>query len=287
MNNIKLVAIDIGGTLITDDNKITEENIEILKKIKSLGIKISLVTARMYSSTKYISNLIDADFGVFGNGSNVMNLKDFNTYYSEIIPNQIVKELVNFGKENDMYIHLSQLLCETSDENKYFLRKHNILNQNYSEELKSNIKKVDDLNKYVNVVNDVVNVIFVTEKNMDEFIGKFKLKFPNLFITEYNKNLYETAINQTINYLEIGIKNTTKLDGLKELIKQININAEEVLVIGDGNNDVEMFNYFKNSGCLLNGSEKAKKVANYISKKTNNDSGVSEIIKYYMKGLVK
>ena len=76
MNNIKLVAIDIGGTLITDDNRITQENIETLKKIKSLGIKISLVTARMYSSTKYISKVIDADFGVFGNGCNVMNLKD-------------------------------------------------------------------------------------------------------------------------------------------------------------------------------------------------------------------
>lgn len=287
MNNIKLVGIDIGGTLITDDNRITQENIETLKKIKSLGIKISLVTARMYSSTKYISKVIDADFGVFGNGCNVMNLKDFDTYYSEIIPNKIVEELVNFGKENNMYIHLSQLLYETSDQDKYFLKKHNYLNQNYSEELKSNIRKVDDLKKYVKEVNDVVNVIFVSEKNMDKFLDKIKTKFPSLFITEYNKNLYETAINQTINYIETGIKNTTKLDGLKELMKKLNIKPEEILVIGDGDNDVEMFNYFKNSGCLLNGSEKAKKVASYISKKTNNDSGVSEIIKHYVKGLGK
>lgn len=287
MNNVKLVAIDIGGTLITDDNKITQENIETLKKIKSLGIKIALVTARMYSSTKYISNLIDADFGVFGNGSIVMNLKNFNTYYSEIIPNQLVKDLVSFGKKNDMYIHLSQFLYEASDENKYFVKKHNILNQDYPEEFKSNIRKVDDLNKYVKAVNDVVNVIFVTEKNMDEFVEKIKLNFQNLFITEYNKNLYETAINQTINYVEIGIKNTTKLDGLKKLIKKLNIQPEEVIVIGDGNNDVQMFNYFKNSGCLLNGSDQAKKAVNYVSKKTNNDSGVSEIIKYYVKGLMK
>ena len=51
MSKIKLIAIDIGGTLIDDNNNIPPENIEILKKMKKQGIKIALVTARMLSST--------------------------------------------------------------------------------------------------------------------------------------------------------------------------------------------------------------------------------------------
>lgn len=287
MNNIKLVAIDIGGTLLTDNNQITLKNIETLKKIKLMGIKLALITARMYSSTKYISNVIGADYGVFGNGSNIMNLEKLTTYYSEIIPRETLEELIYFGKNNNVYIHLNELLYEVSDENKYFLLKHEILNQNYPENLKSNIKLVEDLINYIETANSVVKVIFVSEKSMDDLIDKLKIKFPNLYISEYNKNLFESAIDKTINYVEIGTKNTNKLKGLNRLINILNVSFKEVLVIGDGDNDINMLASFKNSGCLINGSDKAKQVANYISQKTNNDSGVSEIIEHYVKGLGK
>ena len=289
MKKIKLVAIDIGGTLITDDNKITAKNFETLKKLKLMKIEVALITARMYSSTKYISNLIAADYGVFGNGSNIMNLSNLTTYYTEIISKDLLKELVLFGKKNNMYIHLSEELCETSDENKYFALKHNILNENYPQNLKSNIQVVNNLLDYVNNAQNVVKVIFVTESSndMSAFIEKFKIKFPNLYICEYNRNLYENAIGQTINYIEVGVKNTTKAEGLKNLLNVLKINHDEILVIGDGDNDIEMFKEFTNSGCLINGTNMAKKYANYISNYTNNESGVSEIIEHYVKRLEK
>ena len=106
MEKIKLIAIDIGGTLITDDNKITNKNLETLKKLKLMKIEVALITARMYSSTKYISNLIEADYGIFGNGSNIMNLNNLTTYYTEVIAKDLLKELVLFGKKNNMYIQL-------------------------------------------------------------------------------------------------------------------------------------------------------------------------------------
>ena len=48
-----------------------------------------------------------------------------------------------------------------------------------------------------------------------------------------------------------------------------------------------MFKKFKNSGCLSNGTQDAKKFANYISENDNNNSGLSEIIDYYIKKKVK
>ena len=75
-----MIAIDIGGTLLTDNNEVNKETIEIIKNVKKAGIKIALITASMYSSTKYISNLIDADYGIFGNGGVVMDLKSKKNY---------------------------------------------------------------------------------------------------------------------------------------------------------------------------------------------------------------
>jgi len=122
---------------------------------------------------------------------------------------------------------------------------------------------------------------------MDYFLNKFYKSFKDLYVTECNKNLYENAIDETINYIEIGIKNNDKSNGILRLIQNININSNDVLVIGDGNNDIEMFKKFKNSGCLANGTQEAKKFANYISKNDNNNSGLSEIINYYIKKKVK
>ena len=287
MNNIKLVAIDIGGTLITDDNIITKKNIETLNEIHTNGTKIALVTARMYSSTKYISNQINADYGVFGNGSCIIDLKTNEVIYSEIISKGLLKELIRFGKKEKVYIHLNRIFYELSDENKYFTLKHKILNRNYPDHLKSNILLVDNLEKYIDENDDVVKVIYVSNDNMDYFLNKFYKSFKNLYVTEYNKNLYENAIDETINYIEVGIKNNDKSNGILRLIQTININSNDVLVIGDGNNDIEMFKKFKNSGCLANGTQDAKKFANYISENDNNNSGLSEIIDYYIKKKVK
>lgn len=283
MANIKLIAVDIGGSLIDDDNKIPIKNIESLKKMKELGIKISLITARMFSSTKYISYSIDADYGVFGNGNSVVSLNNKEIFYSSFIPSSDVIKLIMFAKSNKLYIHLSSNFYEGSDEMNYFLLKHNILNQNYPNNLKSNIVMFDDIFDYQTKIDNIINVIFVSEKNMDKIYKMLKKEFPYLSITEYNKNLYEKAINKTISYIEVGKSCSTKATGLKILIDKLGINKDEVLVIGDGINDVEMFEQFPNSGCLGNGDVRVQEKASYISKCTNNEAGVSEIIEHFIK----
>ena len=282
MTPIKLIAVDIGGTLINDNNNISNENIETFKELNRRGVKICLTTARMYSSTKYISNLIMSDYGVFGNGSIVMALNNKKIISSSVLDYDDKKKLMVFGKLNNLYIHFSQFFYEGSDQKEYFLLKHSLLNEHYDDKYKSNLKCVDDLYEYVLNSDDIVNMVFVSENNMDDLYQKLREQEPNICITEYYRNCRETAINKIINYIEVSKLKTDKSIGLKKLINHLGLTKNEVLVIGDGNNDLDMFKEFPNSGCLKNGSEKAKQYAKYISLKTNNESGVSEIIKYYM-----
>lgn len=285
MDNIKLIAIDIGGTLITDNNKLTDANLQVLKKVKEKNIKIALITARMYSSTKYISKVIDADYGVFGNGASIIDLKNEKSLYSIFIPKECLRDLIEFANTEGIYVHLNQLFVETSDKKEYFAKKHIILNEQYPEKLKSNIKIVDDLAKFSSNVDDAIKVVFVSNKNLDNFLQKLKNRFPYIFVTEYATNLYENAIDETINYIEIGLSYSNKADGLAQLLEILGLKNENVLVIGDGDNDIEMLKNYKNSGCTANGSIEAKKYAKYISNATNNDSGAAEIVKKFVKKL--
>lgn len=283
MMPIRLIAVDIGGTLIDDNNIISKEDIETFRKLKQSGIKVCLTTARMYSSTKYISNIVSSDYGIFGNGSVVMNLDDKEIISADVLTKDDKVDIVNFGKANNLYIHFSQFFWEGSDEQKYFLLKHQLLNRKYEESLKSNIKQVDNIYEYVIHNDDIVNLVLVSEDNIDDFYKILIRDYPNVHVTEYYKSCVETAINKTINYIEISKRYTNKKTGLDKLIEYLKLIPEEVLVIGDGKNDIEMFKGFPNSGCLANGNELAKQCAQYLSTKTNNESGVSEIVEHYRK----
>ena len=97
----------------------------------------------------------------------------------------------------------------------------------------------------------------------------------------------EKIIDKTINYIEIGSLNDTKASGLLQLGKLLNIPSEQILVFGDGDNDIEMFTTFENSVCMANGTNKVKTLSRYITKNNNNNSGVAEGINYYITGGVK
>ena len=285
IQKISLIVLDIGGTLLSDDNTISKLNLESIKIAKQNGIKIALATAREYSSTKYISKLIDCDYGVFSNGSHLFDFINLKSLKSSLIQTEEVLEIYKYCKENNLYIHLNQETCEVSDEMKYFNLKHHLLNEIYPEELKSSCYLIKNLMEYIKN-NIITKIVIVSEHNLEEHIVQLKqiLNKYNLFITEYNTNLYETIIDKTINYIEIGSSSDTKASGLLQLGKILNIPPEQILVFGDGDNDIEMFVTFENSVCMANGTNKAKILSKYVTTKNNNNSGVAEGINYYING---
>ena len=285
MNNNKLIALDIGGTLLSDDNTISIENISSLKEAKKHDIAIALITAREYSSTKYISNLIGCDYGVFSNGNHIFDLNDYKTIKITNIPKDAFYDIYSFCKENNLYIHVNLEYEEISDRLEYFCLKHQMLNERYPDNLKSNCYVVDDLTNYVRNRN-VSKIVIASENKMDNYIKQLYtiLKKYNLFITEENNNLYESILNKMINYIEIGACNSTKLTGLKYLIEKLNINPDNVYVFGDGLNDYEVLKEFKNSICMCNGCDKVKNISKYITTEDNNNSGVAKMVKKIIRG---
>ena len=284
MSNISLIALDIGGTLLSDNNKITVENIEAIKKAKEKGIKVALSSAREYSSTKYISKQIGCDYGVFSNGSHLVDLNRMQTLRCSFINTKSVLEIFDYCKRNNLYIHLNQEFREVSDQMEYFNLKHHLLNETYPDDLKSECYLIKDLRDYIQN-NTFTKVVIVSEKELDSDIVRLSeiLKKYNLFITEHNRDLNEHIINRIINYIEIGSKMETKKSGLLELIKILGIPKEEVLVFGDGDNDIDMLSEFENSVCMANGTAKTKKLARYVTKRDTNNSGVAEGINYFIR----
>ena len=80
---------------------------------------------------------------------------------------------------------------------------------------------------------------------------------------------------------EVLPKNNNKGTGLKKLAEKLGIKQEEVMAIGDGNNDIEMLKFAGVGVAMGNGTKMAKDAANYITD-TNENNGVAKAIEKFL-----
>ena len=83
------------------------------------------------------------------------------------------------------------------------------------------------------------------------------------------------------NWLDISPNGITKLVGIKKLMELEGIQDDEVLVLGDSENDATMLSYFKYSVAMGNASERIKSLANYTTA-TNKEDGVAKAIQKFV-----
>ena len=125
--------------------------------------------------------------------------------------------------------------------------------------------KIDD-----GIYQDVTKIIWFNESD--------KLK-------EYEKTLFNDLPNvnhftSDATYLEFVSKDVSKGEALKKLCEYLKISREEVIAIGDGNNDISMIEYAKTGVAMENASELVKEKADVITT-SNNDEGVLKILNEY------
>ena len=93
--------------------------------------------------------------------------------------------------------------------------------------------------------------------------------------SRYNGVLSQKYIYETLP------KGANKGVALKKLAEKLNIPREEVMAIGDGNNDIEMLKFAGVGVAMGNGTKMAKDAANYITD-TNENNGVAKAIEKFL-----
>lgn len=82
-------------------------------------------------------------------------------------------------------------------------------------------------------------------------------------------------------YTEITKENINKWNALENLAKHLNIKIEEIVAIGDNQNDLEMIQN-AGLGIIMGNSALASKKLNKIITKSNDENGVAEAINKYI-----
>ena len=268
---IKLIAIDMDGTLLNEKKHIEKAQKEAIHEAIEAGIKIVLCTGRpLYGILPFYKELglheLDQEgYVILNNGCSVHKTKDWELIEcSEITPDDM-EYLYKFSEKYDINFTLV-------DETHYFN-----IGRKPTKELIMDAQFV---------FSDITDITLEEAKS-----GKYKIvkvmflgdpEEMKKFQTEYEdtiKERYEGVLSQSYVY-EVLPKGYNKGTGLKNLAEKLGIKQEEVMAIGDGNNDVEMLEYANYGVAMGNASELARNAAKYTTD-TNENDGVAKAIRKY------
>jgi len=253
--NYKLVALDLDGTLLNDDHKISKSTSEYIKILRQKGIIFTIITGRMYCSARMIAEQlgIENDFLICYNGALIRKGEDIISHI--YLEKDISEELINNIKE-DLLIFISDRL---------YVRAKTPNTEEYTDRSKVFANSFLSMDYHG---DKITKLIIIPSKDFLEYEKKMKYKF--------GKKAYIT--HSTNRFLEIMNPSVSKANALKRYCEYFHIPLEQTISFGDGMNDIEML---KESGlgiAMENSWEVVKKSADDITL-SNNEDGVYHYLK--------
>lgn len=273
---IKLLASDIDGTIIDRDNQISPYNIEAIKKINNSNINFALCTGKTYLMTKDFCKKINVGYGIFGNGTQIINLRTGEEILRNALEEVDAEKCIDIANKNNLYVHIytdNKIISQGSL--KYMAYRNFKL---YKDNIKFDI--VDDLKQYIKLNNPSVLKLIISGKNDLSKVKDIILQNQNLSVMQIKKyNEYkDKIINEEYEYLDIVPRCINKYNSLKQLSHFLNISDSEIMAIGDNINDIDMIEH-AGVGVAIRGSyEEVTKKASYVTEKTAKDGGFAEAI---------
>ena len=266
---IRLVAIDLDGTLLSPDKTISPANKQALLDAEAAGVNVVICTGRPLSGVRPIFEEIafksNHSYSVINNGCTTVKSSDWSVISYDAL------------SEEDL-VYLDQLTQEIHPQLSLFdLNRYIILNQEPSE-----IAIMD---------SGIVSTVPVP-LGLEEVLEAQPI-FQGMFIDQKEQidafqDAYEDALAQRFHTIrsqpilfEILPKGVNKATGLKALADHLGIPREEVMAIGDENNDIEMIEYAGLGVAMGNAPDPIKALAD-VTTTSNEEDGVATAIKRYV-----
>lgn len=264
---IKAVFIDIDGTLLTSRREVTDNTKNIINKCIEKGIKIILSSGRSRIDTiEYHKIAGTSPYIISSNGAEAYDIENKKEVYSEPVSKEVVKELLMYSQKNDYKINFnygSELVM-----NKYF----------YPDEAENvrtekELLEIADKEKILQCV--VSNKDFEKMKEFKRYLNSTNM---NIKIENESKRLKNQDLEPSKNYYcDVTSVLISKGKAVQKMCEYLNLKCEEIATIGDGENDISMFEVTENSVAMGNALEKVKEKAKFVTN-SNNEEGVAKYL---------
>ncbi len=270
---IKLIALDLDGTLLTDEKKITKDTMHILKRASDQGVIIAIATGRPFMGIPEELRTLDGiRYAMTSNGAKIIDMENHSILMEHLLSADLAVKMLEIGNHYDA---LQEVYFEDQgyvDEAKMQQLAKYHHNPNMWEYFRTTRKQVPDimaLTKEKHQDMDKVQMLFADLSERDaawEEIEKIQ-GVTQVDSLGYNIEINAAGVNKGVKLLELGEK--------------LGIKREEIMACGDGQNDITMIQMVGFGVAMGNAIEAVKKVADYVTD-TNEQQGVAKAIKKFI-----
>ncbi|WP_346236176.1 HAD family hydrolase [Niabella insulamsoli] len=260
---LKLVAIDLDGSLLDDQKNLPEGFWETAATLFQKNVHLVIASGRPFHNIASLFEPIkDQLYFACDNGSYVVHGNE------ELLVNQLaapaIKQFIEISRPIP---NVYPVLCS----------KHLAYIENTEQEFTSQALKyyqeyrtVDDLTK----VEDIILKI-----SLCDLAGSETNSYP--FYKQFEGDFRVAVAGQI--WLDITNRDGSKGTAIKAIQEQLNVSPEETLVFGDYLNDLDMIQNAGYSYAMKNAHPTILKEAKYITDRTNNEGGVIHTIRQLFK----
>lgn len=272
---IKLIASDLDGTIIDNKHKIPEDNFKAIEDLNKANIPFVVCTGKTYCISKDVCKDLNANYGIFGNGSQIINLKTGEEIARNVLNQDEINICLSLSEKYKLHIHAYTEDSIITPELEYMDLRCSIL---FPSQIK--IKIVKNILEYIQKEKPVILKLVISSLNNLEEVKEELEKITNLSIIRISKlgKYKDRIIDKEYEYLDISPYNVSKGKALEALGNYLDLPKEDILSIGDNINDIEMFRASGIGAAVNNAYDEVKSVANYVTTNSVENAGFAEAV---------
>ena len=278
MKDIKLVALDLDGTLFDNSSRISKRNLTAIRSITDKGIHVVISTGRPFEGIPFDQiKGTGINYAITANGSGIYEISTGKCLYENAMDEELVTPILNFLLTRDIHmdafiggkgytpiqcVEKAQKLTVPSSIKNYIIttrtRLDNILQFIHENQLK--VQKMT-LNFYPAADGTLID---------RETVRKFLVSNPSI-----------TTVCGGYNNLEFTRADANKGVGLRKLAEILGVNPDATMAIGDTENDLAIIEAAGIGVAMGNATDAVKARADYVTT-TNTKDGVAAAIEHFI-----
>lgn len=262
-----LYVSDLDGTLLRDDETLSDFTIDTINELTSRGMLFSYATARSLVTAKKVTKGLNTHFPlIVYNGAFIIDSITEQVLLANYFENDIA-EVFEKLFENDIYPIVYSYING--------VEKFSFIPEKCTAGMQKFIQSRSG-DKRVNIVHNISELtkgdtFYITCIDMPEKLEPFYKKYRDKYHVVYQRDIYTGE-----QWLEIMPKKASKSNAIKELQRMLK--CEKLVTFGDGKNDIDMFEMSDEAYAVENADKELKAVSTVIIESNNND-GVAKWIR--------
>ena len=268
--DIKLLALDLDGTVLRSDNTLSPVVRKALEKAAKSGIEVAVASGRPFRSMpKEILAIKGVDYVIASNGAAIYHQE--KRIFSDTLKPRDVEKILALTGAHDL-IWEAFLDGETCTDRRYYDDPVRYgCSEAYISYVRGSRDACDDMRGFIEQNShrlDSIEFVCTDRRLREQLWMSLEREVPGVYITSSSRNFVE-MMNGT----------ATKANAVRRLCALLRVDQKNTAAAGNADNDVDMLLFAGTGAAVRNATPKCLDAADMIVD-TNDNDGVAELVEY-------